>query len=178
MSRRLNGLLYSPRLLQGVSLKTRWLKPERLTALSGWLAGRCAGHMRRLELKLCLQAGDRDSAECSAHLAGMLAACGTAGGLAELHLSVRNTEEPIPVHIGGWAAAARDMQRMRLDNDGALRLVAPLHTLSALQELRLDGWASIVATSATLPPALTSLAVGPNFDNNGMQVVSTLPQQV
>lgn len=80
--RRLNGLLYSPQLVQHAGLSLKLSRHEPVCSLLSWLAVRCAGRMQQLELDLdTSEISGLAAAQLTAQLPAVLAACGAAGGL-------------------------------------------------------------------------------------------------
>lgn len=174
--RRWHQLLHTPALLASVSVclqhpsREQWLTGMR--ALCDWLVRHAAGRMR--QLRLCLQppaASDlQEHQELAALLAGTLAACGAAGGLQDLHLEL----PIIPCHLGAWVPASfQGLRRLHIVSDTVVVACSPLHSLTDLEVLHLDGPETHVEEHARLPPFITRLVLGSDDD-----LRDALPKQV
>lgn len=179
MSRRLHSLLYSPRLLQSVDVNLEHPSMEGVRALFSWLVQRCAGRMEALRMRLVVRAlPAAEQAEVAAQLPAKLAVCGTAGDLARLRPRVTGMGQPALV-VGSWAAAVSRLQQMDLINDnGTLRVSAPLHSLTMLRDLLLLGRPVLLSPSAVLPTSLTRLTLGGNAGATLPANADGLPPQV
>ena len=137
--------------------------------------------MQRLQLRLHIQRGaagnEAAATEAAVQLTGMLAACGAAGGLTELGVELRGTLD-VPLVLGGWAAALRQLRSLRLSTFESLHVDAPLHRLTALQSLEIEGSPTAIAERASLPPSLTRLTLGSNTDDDNEPLADALPHQV
>ena len=161
--RRLHSLLYSPRLLRDVSIVVTPSGSQEVQSLLSWLVARCAGHMQRLYLYMGMELLEQDEvaqADLAAQLPAALAACGAAGGLAEMTAVGYSDKRTPPLLIGSWAAALRGLTRLDLYWSGELHITAPLHRCEVLDSLRLSGRPVRVAAATSLPPALSELSIG------------------
>lgn len=136
--------------------------------------------MQRLQLHIDVRLGDEnyeaEAADAAAQLTGVLAACGTAGSLTELDVNLKGWS--VPLLIGGWAAALQQLPSLQLGTWALLRVDAPLHHLTALRSLAIDGCPTIIAAGATLPPSITHLTLGRNTNEDGEPAADVLPHQV
>ena len=152
---------------------------QEVQSLLSWLVARCAGHMQRLYLYMGMEFLEQDElaqADLAAQLPAALAACGAAGGLAEMTAVGYPDKRTPPLLIGSWAAALRGLTRLDLYWSGELHTTAPLHRCEVLDSLRLSGRPVRVAAATSLPPALSELSIGTSKYAAGH--VLSLPPQV
>jgi hypothetical protein len=137
-----------------------------------WLMQRAAGQVQRLDLTAdgeedCT-AEDRREVVCM--MAACVVACCTAGGLTELRWCAAEYD----VRLGGWVAALRGLTRLDMTvHDSDLELAASLHTLTDLQQLKIDGKpAEAWHPAVRLPASLTKLHLNCHMGH------ASLPHQV
>jgi hypothetical protein len=105
-------------------------------------------------------------------MAACMAACCTAGGLTELRWYAAGYD--VDVRLGGWVAALRSLTRLDMTvQDSDLELAASLHTLTDLQQLKIDGRpAEAWHPAVRLPASLTKLHLNCHMGHD------SLPHQV
>ena len=159
MCRRLRSLAHSPQLVHSIDVafgRTNAL--SRLRAFCSWLLQHAAGAVRHLAVTLHRgklsgsKLSAEDAAEAAALLAGLVAACGAAGGLEELRLKLN-----IPFRFSSLMAALRHLKRLDVHIDHAVQVSASLVPLTAMQELSLNGWPLRLLPEARLPASVTKL---------------------
>ena len=154
MCRRLRSLAHSPQLVHSIDVafwRTNAL--SRLRAFCSWLLQHAAGAVRHLAVTLHPgKLSAEDAAEAAALLAGLVAACGAAGGLEELRVAV-----DAPFTFSSFPATLRHLKRLDVDICGPVQVSASLAPLTTLQELSLAGWPLRLLPEARLPASVTKL---------------------
>lgn len=188
--RRWYDLCMGPELAQNLQLSAVAGTTDEWQPLAEWLAASAMPRARRVRLQMLGPYGEpmfevldedeqrrleeekvllEELPECLATL--FAAACGN-GRLSDLHLQLNQVGG---LTLGSWVLAARSsLRRLHVQMGSCgLQLAAPLHRLTALQELWLftDGQL-LLERGCTLPPSATKLVLG----GSRRWVDSPLPQ--
>ncbi|KAL4457660.1 hypothetical protein ABPG75_012525 [Micractinium tetrahymenae] len=188
--RRWRRVVLSPHLLRRITFESIGkAAPAGLSKLDwarsfcSWLVTHAAGHVQDLDLRIGT-AFNAQSAEAAffPEVVAALAACGAAGRLQRLRLSLQHLFD---LHLpAALAAALSSLRSLSIDvQEGILTLDAPLTAMSRLEDFRVDvtpaldaGMSLDVAPTASLPPSLTSLHLGGT--GWGQEESNALPPQI
>jgi hypothetical protein len=168
VGRRWHELANSPQLCRRLAVTLGQGKRvlDKLCSLSYWLLNSgAAGHVEQLALEMAHPGNGKGvigETAAAQTVCGILAACGATGRLTDVHVSLNMNSG---ITLGSWATLAlRSVRCLHITAEGAVRVTASLLPLTALEELRLEGFTQLrdpcLYQGARLPPSITHLHLG------------------